>query len=515
MSDLPDDARSSCDNKSDPSQRQSVENETIVIGKTVDHSMYEVQTLNSSNRQCCSTLTKDDCYATVRDTTENARYVPKQEEIDAAPARAEVVIRDNVVSGASGGGNKKSQDVTHRTSSTADTSFAIMQKDETTNVAKERSSMLRSSQQSDRDCGSELSLVTPPTKHHYVKSRVATEMKPIRYITRTSSITHSVIYPRVPAQLMPFCDTNVTRKYVSEQQRRGLQPTTAQAPQDDAGRKACMSIRPNETYCNSTNVSKFPLKITQQPPSDFGERGRESMSISTRTENGANALRQHLSLADSSIRSERSTISDQPKPFNIRTTSFTHSGACGIQATNTGINILGGPRSTSNAMMFAPFGVTRDEPPNTEPPKRSTDGDAGPENATYITRNDSTIFRDHRGCGSTGDERASLGDEANPATPRILGRISEHKGVLYQRIPWDGCIQVSSTGMSRATVIIFVIISLAVCIVPSLAVCIIPSLAVCIVPTLLCSLSCLNDVSLIAFCTISRYQMLHSAVFSA
>ena len=455
MSNLPDEVKSSCDNKSAPSQR--IKNETNITGKTADQSQYEVQTLNSSNTQCCSkytgiSQTRDDCQATERDKTENALCVPKEERIDAAPTLTEIVSRDNVVLGASGGGNMKSQDAAHRNNGTADPSLATMQRGETTNVAKERSSMMRSSQQSGRDCSSGLSLVATPSEHHYVKSRVTSELKPIRYIPRTSSGTNSAMYPRVPAQLMPFCDTNMARKHVSEQQRRGYQPNSVQTTQDDPARKTT-SIRPDETYCLSSNISTFPQKINRQPTANFGERDREQMSISTRTENGANAVRQHLSMADSSIRPERVIISDQPKPFSIRSTSVTHSTACGIQPTNAGTNPLGGPRS--NALMFAPFGVTRDEPSHTEQPKTSSDGQAGPEKVTDVTRNDSTTLRDHRGCGTTGDERALLGDDANPATPRILGRISEHKGVLYQRIPWDGCIQVSSTGLSRATVSVF------------------------------------------------------------
>ena len=459
MSNPPDEVRSSCDNKSAPSK--SVTDETNIIGKTADHSSFEVQTLNSSNIQCCTTpagasLTKGDCQATARgrDTTGNVRCVPKEERIDAAPTLTEIVSRDNVVLGASGGGNMKSQDATHRNNGTADPSLATMQRGETTNVVKERSSMLRSTPQSGRDCGSGIPVVATPPEHHYVKSRVTSEMKPIRYIPRTSSSTSSATYPRVPAQLMPFCDTNMARKHVSEQQRRGYQPNAVQTTQDDAARKTT-SVRPDETYCLSSNISTFPQKINRQPTANFGERDREQMSITTRTENGANAVRQHLSMADSSIRPERVIISDQPKPFSIRSTSVTHSAACGIQHTNAGTNQQGGPRSTSNAMMFAPFGVTRDEPSRTEQQKTSSDGQAGPEKVTDVTRNDSTTLRDHRGCGTTGDERTFLGDDANPATPRILGRISEHKGVLYQRIPWDGCIQVSSTGLSRATVSMF------------------------------------------------------------
>ena len=455
MSNLPDETKSSCDNKSAPSQ--SVKNETNRIGKTADHSSFEVQTLNSSNRQCCTTpdgasLTKDDCQTIDRDTTGNTLCVPKEERIDAAPTLTEIVSRDNVVLGASGGGNRMSQDATHRNNGTADPSLATMQRGETTNVVKERSSMLRSTPQSGRDCGSGIPVVATPPEHHYVKSRVTSEMKPIRYIPRTSSSTSSATYPRVPAQLMPFCDTNMARKHVSEQQRRGYQPNAVQTTQDDAARKTT-SVRPDETYCLSSNISTFPQKINRQPTANFGERDREQMSISVRTENGANAVRQHLSMTDSSIRPERVTISDQPKPFSIRSTSVTHSAACGIQHTIAGTNQQGGPRS--NALMFAPFGVTRDEPSRTEQPKTSSDGHAGPEKVTDVTRNDSTTLRDHRGCGATGDERALLGDDANSSTPRILGRISEHKGVLYQRIPWDGCIQVSSTGLSRATVSVF------------------------------------------------------------
>ena len=269
-------------------------------------------------------------------------------------------------------------------------------------------------------------------------------------LLRTNSTTSSVTHPRSTARLTSLSDTNVGRSNGSEQ-RGDVDTNTAQVSQADVIvlRK---SPYPSEPDSASTGIGKFPSKTTHQPPSEAGEgnpqKGRDegdAASISARTAVGERVAPSLLPLAAAYRRTERPTARE-PGIIPSRAPSIVWPTVGGVTSTRTGTSLLGRLESTS---MGLPASAPNGPRCRTQAHSVNTDH-AGLARVTKVTRDGPPKLREIRGCDVAGEERTLLGEDGIPH--RLLGRISEHKGVLYQRIPWEGCIQVSSTGMNRAMV---------------------------------------------------------------
>ena len=270
-------------------------------------------------------------------------------------------------------------------------------------------------------------------------------------LLRTNSTTSSVPHHRSTARLTSLSDTNVGRTNGSDQ-RGDADTNTAQASQADVivRRK---SPYPSEPDSASTGLGKFPSKTTHhQPPSEAGEghpqKGRDdgdAASVSARTAAGERVPPSLLPLAAAYRRTERPTARE-PGIIPSRAPSVVWPTVGGVTSTRTGTSLLGRLESASMGLpASAPTG------PRCRTQAHSVNTDhAGLARVTKVTRDGPPKLREIRGCDVAGEERTVLGEGGVPH--RLLGRISEHKGVLYQRIPWEGCIQVSSTGMNRVMV---------------------------------------------------------------
>lgn len=439
------DTMNSTSNSNSDRKSSSDKSETNMFFKTPEHSFYKMRKLISSTNdpQCRSSandgpLRKTASPKASREKT--ALCMPKQ-EVDRSPPCTEAVLKDDVMIGgstynkANSGLPMNSTNILYDSDYTTGTCLIKIEGDPGTNG----STSLRTLQL-DGDRSSERALAATPSEH-------VTAARSL--LVRTNSTTTNATHHRVMARLTSFSDTTVGRRNGSEQHTGtagGLEPNSAQLSQDDIDRRK--GICPNEPECFSTNMTEFPVLDAGEGNSQKSRKEVEAKSISTRTEDGERTTTQRLALADAPRCTERSNTGQASKETTTSRAQFVAWPTAGcVSATNTG--------SMSNVLP-TPSGAAPDEVCCKEQTKQVSSGYAGLANAARITkvkREGQTTLREIRGCDVSGDERALLGDDANIATPRLLGKISEHKGVLYQRIPWEGCIQVSSTGMNRATVI--------------------------------------------------------------
>ena len=439
------DTMNNTSNSNSDRKSSSDKSETNMFFKTPEHSFYKMRKLISSTNdpQCRSSandgpLGKTASPKASREKTAAALCMPTQ-EVDRSPPCTEAVLRDDVMIGGSTYGNANSglpmnsTDILYGNDYTTGTCLIKIEGDPGTNG----STSLRTLQL-DRDRSNERALAATPSEH-------VTAARSL--LVRTNSTTTNATHHRVMARLTSFSDTTVGRRNGSEQHTStagGLEPNSAQVSQDDIDRRK--GICPSEPDCFPTNMTEFRVLDAGEGNSQKSRKEVEAKSISTRTEDGERTTTPRLALTDAPRCTERSNTGQAAKETTTSRAQFVAWPTAGcVSATNTG--------SMSNVL---PSGAAPDEVCCKEQTKQVSSVYAGLANAARITkvkREGQTTLREIRGCDVSGDERALLGDDANIATPRLLGKISEHKGVLYQRIPWEGCIQVSSTGMNRATVI--------------------------------------------------------------